>query len=44
MSERIIKWGFISCGEVTKYKSGPAFPENRELQVVAVMSQKWRQG
>ena len=21
MSERIIKWGFIGCGEVTKYKS-----------------------
>ena len=25
MSEKIIKWGFIGCGEVTKTKSGPAF-------------------
>ena len=25
MSEKKIKWGFIGCGEVTKYKSGPAF-------------------
>ena len=20
-----IRWGFIGCGEVTEYKSGPAF-------------------
>ena len=25
MSEKKIQWGFIGCGEVTKYKSGPAF-------------------
>ena len=44
MSERIIKWGFIGCGEVTKYKSGPAFPENRELRSSGRHEPKWRQG
>ena len=24
---KIIKWGFIGCGEVTEKKSGPAFSE-----------------
>ncbi|MFR8764137.1 MAG: Gfo/Idh/MocA family protein [Bacteroides uniformis] len=38
MSERIIKWGFIGCGEVTKYKSGPAFQKIENSKVVAVMS------
>ena len=38
MSERIIKWGFIGCGEVTKYKSGPAFQKIENSEVVAVMS------
>ena len=33
MSEKIIKWGFIGCGEVTKYKSGPAF-QKRHCQMV----------
>ena len=35
MSERIIKWGFIGCGEVTKYKSGPAFQKIENSEVVA---------
>ena len=38
MSEQIIKWGFIGCGEVTKYKSGPAFQKIENSEVVAVMS------
>lgn len=38
MSEKIIKWGFIGCGEVTKYKSGPAFQQVEHSEVVAVMS------
>ena len=38
MSEKIIKWGFIGCGEVTKYKSGPAFQKIENSEVVAVMS------
>ena len=38
MSEKIIKWGFIGCGEVTEKKSGPAFNEVEGSQVVAVMS------
>ena len=38
MSERIIKRGFIGCGEVTKYKSGPAFQKIENSEVVAVMS------
>lgn len=38
MSEKIIKWGFIGCGEVTKKKSGPAFQKVEGSEVVAVMS------
>ena len=38
MSEKIIKWGFIGCGEATKYKSGPAFQKIENSEVVAVMS------
>lgn len=38
MAEKIIKWGFIGCGEVTKYKSGPAFQKIENSEVVAVMS------
>ena len=38
MSEKIIKWGFIGCGEVTKTKSGPAFQKVEHSEVVAVMS------
>lgn len=33
-----IHWGFIGCGEVTEYKSGPAFNEIEGSDVVAVMS------
>ncbi len=35
---KIIKWGFIGCGEVTEKKSGPAFSEVEGSQVEAVMS------
>lgn len=35
---KIIKWGFIGCGEVTEKKSGPAFNEVEGSTVVAVMS------
>ena len=35
---KIIKWGFIGCGEVTERKSGPAFAEIEGSQVAAVMS------
>ena len=38
MEEKIIQWGFIGCGEVTKYKSGPAFQKIENSEVVAVMS------
>ena len=38
MAENIIKWGIIGCGEVTKYKSGPAFSKIANSEVVAVMS------
>ena len=36
-----IKWGFIGCGEATKYKSGPAFQKIENSEVVAVMSRKF---
>jgi predicted dehydrogenase len=35
---KIIKWGFIGCGEVCELKSGPAFGEVEGSSVVAVMS------
>ncbi|UKK47404.1 Gfo/Idh/MocA family oxidoreductase [Prevotella sp. E9-3] len=35
---KIVKWGFIGCGEVTEKKSGPAFAEVEGSSVVAVMS------
>ena len=35
---KILKWGFIGCGEVTETKSGPAFSEVEGSSVVAVMS------
>jgi predicted dehydrogenase len=35
---KIIKWGFIGCGEVTEKKSGPAFGEIEGSQIEAVMS------
>lgn len=40
MAEKIIKWGIIGCGEVTKYKSGPAFRKVDNSEVVAVMSRE----
>lgn len=33
-----IRWGFIGCGEVTEYKSGPAFNEIEGSSIYAVMS------
>ena len=33
---KMIKWGFIGCGEVTETKSGPAFSEVEGSSVVAV--------
>ncbi len=38
MENKIIKWGFIGCGSVTKYKSGPAFQKVNNSEVTAVMS------
>lgn len=38
MDDKIIRWGFIGCGEVTKQKSGPAFKKIENSEVVAVMS------
>lgn len=38
MNRKIIKWGFIGCGEATKYKSGPAFQKIEDSEVVAVMT------
>jgi predicted dehydrogenase len=35
---KIIKWGFIGCGEVTEKKSGPAFNEVDGSMIEAVMS------
>ena len=35
---KLLKWGFIGCGEVTEIKSGPAFSEVEGSSVVAVMS------
>ena len=35
---KLLKWGFIGCGEVAEKKSGPAFAEVEGSSVVAVMS------
>ena len=35
---KYIRWGFIGCGEVTEFKSGPAFSDVEGSSVVAVMS------
>ncbi|MCH5302442.1 MAG: Gfo/Idh/MocA family oxidoreductase [Prevotella sp.] len=35
---KLIKWGFIGCGEVAEKKSGPAFADVEGSSVVAVMS------
>ena len=37
-NQKIVKWGFIGCGEVTEKKSGPAFGKIEGSEVVAVMS------
>ena len=37
---KLLKWGFIGCGEVTEKKSGPAFSEVEGSSVVAVMSRR----
>ena len=39
---KILKWGFIGCGEVTEKKSGPAFSDVEGSSVVAVMSRNDR--
>ena len=39
---KILKWGFIGCGEVTEKKSGPAFCEVEGSFVEAVMSRSER--
>ena len=39
---KILRWGFIGCGEVTEKKSGPAFSEVEGSSVVAVMSRQER--
>jgi predicted dehydrogenase len=41
-SPKMIKWGFIGCGEVTEKKSGPAFNMIPGSKVVAVMSRDAR--
>lgn len=38
MVNKIIRWGFIGCGEATEKKSGPAFSLVKGSMVVAVMS------
>ena len=35
---KLLRWGFIGCGEVTEKKSGPAFNEVEGSKIVAVMS------
>lgn len=36
--QKIIRWGFIGCGEVTEKKSGPAFALVEGSEIAAVMS------
>ncbi len=38
MSNKVIKWGFIGCGTVTERRSGPAFQQVKDSEVIAVMS------
>ncbi|WP_321480747.1 Gfo/Idh/MocA family oxidoreductase [uncultured Bacteroides sp.] len=38
MDDKIVKWGFIGCGNVTEQKSGPAFEKVEQSKVVAIMS------
>ena len=37
MSNSIIRWGIIGCGDVTEVKSGPAFNKVPNSKLVAVM-------
>ncbi len=37
---KLLRWGFIGCGEVTEKKSGPAFNEIEGSEIVAVMSRR----
>lgn len=37
MSNKIIRWGIIGCGDVTEVKSGPAFNKVPNSRLVAVM-------
>lgn len=39
---KLLKWGFIGCGDVTEMKSGPAFNEVEGSEIVAVMSRSER--
>ena len=35
---KLLKWGFIGCGEVTEKKSGPAFNEVEGSEVMLIVS------
>lgn len=35
--QKVIRWGIIGCGDVTEVKSGPAFSEVPNSQLIAVM-------
>lgn len=37
MSEKIIRWGIIGCGNVTEIKSGPAYQKTEGFELKAVM-------
>jgi len=37
MTNKIIRWGIIGCGNVTEVKSGPAFQKAEGSQLIAVM-------
>lgn len=39
---RLVRWGFIGCGDVTEKKSGPAFNQVNGSSIVAVMSRDER--
>lgn len=39
---KLLKWGFIGCGDVTEKKSGPAFNEVEGSEITAVMSRNER--
>lgn len=39
---KLLKWGFIGCGDVTEKKSGPVFNQIEGSEIVAVMSRSER--